>query len=323
LVKQVLSFARGVEGQRVAVDPTHILQDIQKIAIDTFPKSIVVNLGSMKGLWNVMGDATQMHQVFLNLCINARDAMPDGGHLTIIAKNTTVDKTYAAMNPEAQAGPYVVVSVTDTGMGIPQEVRNKIFEPFFTTKEIGKGTGLGLSTTIGIIKSHGGFINLQSEVRKGTTFEIFLPANPDAACEEKGESELTRLPRGNGETILLVDDEEAIRKIAQSTLESFGYRVVLASHGAEAVSLYAQNQKDIAVVLTDMAMPIMDGPSLIIALKTMNPDIKIISSSGFTSTDGTARAVAAGVRHFIPKPYTAESMLKTLHETLHGESHGS
>ncbi len=319
LVRQVLSFARGVAGHRVVVDPVQILKDIQKIAQDTFPKSISFHLAASKNLWSVTSDPTQMHQVFLNLCINARDAMPQGGSLSIQLENAILDDTYAAMNPDSKPGAYVLVRVEDTGTGIPMEVRDKIFEPFFTTKDIGEGTGLGLSTTLGIVRSHGGFINLSSELGSGTKFEVYLPANTSTAALPEPVA-LTQFPVGNGETVLLVDDEEAICKIAKSTLERFGYRVMLAANGAQAVSLYARHQQEIAVVLTDMAMPIMDGATLIVAIKMINPRVRVVGSSGFTSNESMAKVTAAGVRHFIPKPYTAESMLKVLQAALQENS---
>jgi CheY-like chemotaxis protein len=227
-----------------------------------------------------------------------------------------VDEVYAGMNPDAKAGPYVRITVEDTGMGIPREIQERIFEPFFTTKEIGKGTGLGLSTTLGILRSHGGFINLYSEPGKGAKFKVYLPARTTPRVVEQTAVEQTRLARGNGELVLVVDDEESVRFVTQKTLERFGYRVLLAANGAEAVARYAQQRAEIAVVLTDMAMPVMDGPATILALKAMNPAVKIIGSSGHASQGGVAKAVGAGVQHFVPKPYTAETLLKVLADVL-------
>jgi PAS domain S-box-containing protein len=320
LVRQVLTFARGVEGQKIPVNPAHILHEIQKIIRDTFPKNINFSFTPGRDLWTVTGDPTQLHQVFTNLCVNARDSMPEGGILKVTMENAVLDEIYAGMNPDSKPGTYVVVSVTDTGTGIPPAVRERIFEPFFTTKEVGKGTGLGLSTSMAIVKSHGGFINLYSEIGKGSTFKVYLPANTTPQAAETTAIGQTQLPRGNGELILLVDDEEPIRRVAQKTLERFGYHVLLAANGAEAISLYAQQRKKIAVVLTDMAMPIMDGPATIIALKAMNPDVKIIGSSGLAANGGVAKAMDAGVKHFIPKPYTAETMLNTIAKVLHEQA---
>jgi PAS domain S-box-containing protein len=312
LVRQVLTFARGIEGQRVEVDLSGLTREIQNIVRDTFPKSVELRLVRPAGLWNVTGDPTQLHQVLLNLCVNARDAMPNGGLLTVALENTVLDESYVGMNPGAKLGAHVCVRIADNGTGIPPAVRERIFEPFFTTKDLGKGTGLGLSTTLAIVKSHGGFINLYSEPGRGTIFKIYLPANTDQAGSGTADPIRPQFPRGKGELILVVDDEEGIRKVAQKTLERFGYRVVTAQHGADALSVYAKHHGDVAAVLTDMAMPIMDGPALIVALKTMNPGAKIIASSGLNSGGGVAKAMDAGVEHFIPKPYTAEVLLKTL-----------
>jgi PAS domain S-box-containing protein len=319
LVKQVLSFARGVEGERIEINPLHLLRELGIVVRDTFPKSIVFDLRDKLDLRTVTGDPTQLHQVFLNLCVNARDAMPDGGILTVKLQNALLDAKAAAMNPDAHPGAYVAVQVSDSGSGIALEIRDRIFEPFFTTKEFGKGTGLGLSTSLAIVKSHGGFINVDSEPTKGTTFTVYLPANTSKAQPEKVVEDSPQLPAGNGELILVVDDEKSIRHIAQHTLERVGYRVLLAAEGAEALALYAQHSEEIAVVLTDMAMPVMDGPSLIVALRALNPQVQIIGSSGLTSAEALAKSVGKRIRHFLSKPYTAELLLKTLDELLNGQ----
>jgi PAS domain S-box-containing protein len=322
LVKQVLSFARGVEGQRIEVNPAQLLREIRTVVRETFPKSIVVELTAKRNSWSVMGDPTQLHQVFLNLCVNARDAMPDGGGLTIKLENVMLDEAAISDNSDAKPGTYVAVQVADTGCGITPEVRDRIFEPFFTTKALGKGTGLGLSTTLAIVKSHGGFINFTSETGKGTTFLVYLPAETTKTATGEATLESTPLPRGNGELILVVDDEESIRQIARPMLENYGYRVLLASQGEEAVALYARQRHEIAVVITDMAMPIMDGPALITALRSLNPQVRIIGSSGHTSPGGTTQLAGMGIEHFVPKPYPAEVLLKTLHDVLNGTATG-
>jgi CheY-like chemotaxis protein len=318
LVKQVLAFARGVEGKRILLNPVHIINEIQDMIRDTFPKNITFSYNPHRGVWTVEGDPTQLHQVFTNLCVNARDAMPNGGTLKVTIENVVLDQMYADMNPESKVGDYVMVTVADTGSGIPADIRDKIFEPFFTTKEIGKGTGLGLSTTVGILRSHGGFIRVYSEMGKGTTFKAYLPATTTSNGVEDVAVVKNPLPRGNGELLLVVDDEERMRTVVQGTLEQFGYRVLLAANGAEAVALYAQHREQIAIVLTDMAMPVMDGPATIVALKSMNPNLKIIGSSGLPSDGDVAKAAVAGVKHFVPKPYTAETLLKILAEALRG-----
>ena len=318
LVKQVLTFGRGVEGERIPINPKHIAREIKQIVQETFPKSVEFELHAVPDLWPIIGDPTQLHQVLLNLCVNARDAMPNGGKLSIQMENLMVDETYASMNLEARPGPYVVTTVTDTGTGIPKEIQDKIFDPFFTTKEPGKGTGLGLSTTLAIVKSHDGFIQCESEAGRGSTFKVYLPAQPTSTAAGHTTSKQPQLPPGHNELVLVVDDEEPILNLAQQMLKRFGYRVLLAANGVEAVSLYARRQKEIDLVITDMLMPIMDGPATIVALKAINPNVKIIGSSGLVSEGGEAKARQAGIRHFIPKPYTAETMLNTLREVLRG-----
>jgi PAS domain S-box-containing protein len=316
LVKQVLAFGRGVEGERIVVQPKHIAREIKHIVNETFPKSVAFELHSAPGLWTITGDPTQLHQILLNLCVNARDAMPKGGRLRLHLENVMLDEAYASMNLEARPGPHVCLTVDDTGTGIPKEIQEKIFDPFFTTKEPGKGTGLGLSTTLAIIKSHGGFIHCYSEPGKGSTFKVYLPANSTPAVAENVVTGEASLPRGNNKLVLVVDDEEPIRKLAQRALERYGYRVLLAADGNEALSLYRVRQNEIDVVITDMVMPNLDGPATIAALQAVNPNIKIIGSSGLALDGYEAAANKVGVRHFIPKPYTAETMLLTLHDIL-------
>ena len=318
LVRQVLSFARGVEGERLLVQPSHLLDDIEQIIRQTFPKNVEFRLSHPRSLWAVEGDPTQLHQVFMNLCVNARDAMPKGGALTVTMKNVVLDATYAGMNPEAKPGKYVVIKVADTGHGIAPEVREKIFEPFFTTKEVGKGTGLGLSTTATIVRSHGGFIVVSSEVGRGSAFEVYVPAADSRSVSRppQANGQTKPVPRGNGELILVVDDEAAIRQITKSTLETFGYSVLLADDGAQAIGLFAQRRDDISLVLTDMMMPIMDGPTLISALHRIAPSVRVIAASGLHSGGDVARAALAGAVHFLAKPYTAEAMLTLIGTVL-------
>jgi signal transduction histidine kinase/CheY-like chemotaxis protein len=310
LVKQVLSFARGVHGERVAVNPATLAYDVVKVMRETFPKSISIDMTAQPDVWTFMGDATQVHQVIMNLCVNARDAMPNGGAIRVVVENTILDQTYAAMASDARPGPYVLVRVADTGVGIPEDVRDRIFEPFFTSKELGKGTGLGLSTSLAIVKSHDGFLTVESEVGVGTTFTVYFPADMSTISEEYEAARPTPA-RGNGELILVVDDELAIRQMVERTLVAFGYRVVLAANGAEAVSIYAEQDGRIAAVLTDMAMPIMDGPAMVVALRALDPHVTVIGSSGLDG-GSIGRARTGAFAHFVPKPYTAEALLTTL-----------
>jgi CheY-like chemotaxis protein len=242
--------------------------------------------------------------------------MPRGGTLTITASNLILDAQSAGTSPEAQAGPYVLLQVTDTGVGIPPEMRERIFEPFFTTKELGKGTGIGLATVHTIVKSHGGFVTVDSEVGRGTTFKIHLPADPALRTSDTQHPFNVALPRGRDELVLVVDDEASIRDITKQTLEAFGYRAIIASDGAEAVALYAMHAQEIAVVLTDMMMPILDGPAAIQVLMRLNPSVRIIAASGIDSGENVAKAASAGVKDFLLKPYTAETLLTLVREVL-------
>lgn len=316
LVKQVLSFARGVDGQRLSVRLEDVWQGIEKVIRDTFPKNITFSLKSTSGLYSIDGDSTQLHQVFMNLCVNARDAMPNGGALTISMENIVLDDVYAGLNPIAKAGSYVVVQVMDNGIGIPKNIQERIFDPFFTTKEQGSGTGVGLFTVATIVKNHGGFINLYSEEGRGSTFKVYLPADKFGKPTSKSTPKKGVSERGHGETILLVDDEERVLKVAEKVLTNAGYHVLTAGNGAEALAHYAQHREKISVVLTDMAMPVMDGLATISALKAMNPDVKIIASSGLMSHTFIASIEKLGVKHLVPKPYTAEIMLEVLAEAI-------
>jgi PAS domain S-box-containing protein len=316
LVKQVLSFTRGVEGDRTLVQLKHLVREIQQVMKETFPKSIDVSTHIPQNLWTVYGDATQLHQVLMNLCVNARDAMPNGGNLTIYAENFLVDKNYAKMHIDAREGAYVVITVADTGIGIDREILDRIFEPFFTTKEFGKGTGLGLSTVLGIVKSHGGFVSVYSEVGRGSEFKVFLPAQQTPEISEEREMEF---PSGNGELILVVDDEDSIRDITKTSLETYNYKAITASDGIEAIALYAEHRDEISVVLTDMLMPSMDGLTTIRTLKKINPNVKIIAVSGLASTDKVNAAIDIGVKAFLPKPYTAKQLLQTIGAVKNGK----
>jgi CheY-like chemotaxis protein len=317
LVKQVLSFARGIEGKRIPMQVGHLLLEIEQIAKRTFPKSIEIDTDiPVRDLWTVCADATQLHQVFVNLCVNARDAMPDGGTLFLAAENFFVDVNYTRMNLEAKVGSYVVVTIADTGIGIPPPVLERIFEPFFTTKEVGKGTGLGLSTVIGIVKSHSGFIEVESEVEKGSQFKVYLPTVNETATQPALD---LAMPGGGGELILVVDDEPSMREITKTSLESHNYRVIAANDGIDAIALYARYKDQISLVLMDLMMPSMDGLTAIRTLQKINPQVKIIASSGLISSVELAEAAGIGVKTFLSKPYTAKELLDALHGVLSGD----
>ncbi|NJD52934.1 MAG: PAS domain S-box protein [Candidatus Methanoperedens sp.] len=315
LMKQVMSFAKGVEGERNTLQVVQLISEIRQIAKETFPRNIDIRTDIPKAIWNISGDSTQLHQILMNLCVNARDAMPDGGILRFCAENILIDEDYAHINIDAKIGPYIVITVSDTGTGIPPGILDRIFEPFFTTKEPGKGTGLGLSVALGIVKSHSGFITAYSEVGKGTAFKVYLPAITTAETI-KAQEHQHELPAGHGESILVVDDEDQIREITRKTLETYGYRVITANDGKEAIALYSQHGEEIKLVLMDMMMPVMDGPVSIQELYKTNPEVKIIAVSGLTEKDKTAKTDDIQVQAFLMKPYTAEKLLNTIYDVL-------
>ncbi|MFI5251125.1 MAG: PAS domain S-box protein [Bacteroidota bacterium] len=316
MVQQVLTFTRGVDGEKIMLQPAHLIQEIEKIVRETFSRTIRIQVRLVKDLWMLQADATQLHQVMMNLCVNARDAMPSGGTLLVEADNVTLDEAFARMHVDAKPGPYVNITVSDNGIGIDPEVIDKIFEPFFTTKEIGKGTGLGLSTVLAIVKSHKGFINVYSEVGKGTKFKVYLPAIISPATREATTRKHVELPAGKGETVLVVDDETSICEITKETLENYGYKAMIANDGNEAIALFTQHKNKIGAVLTDMMMPNMDGPSTIKALRKINPRIKIIAASGLITQDKLSEPSVTGVQAFLQKPYTTEKLLTTLRDVL-------
>ncbi len=320
MVGQVLSFARGVEGRRLQVPAHRLLADLQKLAGETFPRSIAIRTTVQPDLPPIAGDPTQLHQVLLNLAVNARDAMPDGGSLHFHAERFMVDELAEAVTQELGPGEYVLLTVEDSGIGIPADQLERVFDPFFTTKELGKGTGLGLSTSLAIVRSHGGALRAYSEPGKGTTFRIYLPA-ANASHVAARDTEAVELPRGAGELVLVVDDEASVREITRQTLEAFGYRVLVASDGAEAVAVYATHTTEVALVLTDMMMPVMDGVTMIHVLRRMNPQLRIIAASGLVANSSVARASGAGVRHFLPKPYTAQTLLTLMRTVLSETEH--
>ncbi|MFN0139538.1 MAG: PAS domain S-box protein [Pyrinomonadaceae bacterium] len=311
LVKQVLTFARGMAGERMPVQLKHIVKEIVGVLKETLPKSIVLDFKIEPELWTIAADPTQIHQVLMNVCINARDAMPAGGRLGITAANTAVDEGYARLNIDAEPGNYVMLSVTDTGTGISPDVVERIFDPFFTTKDIGKGTGLGLAIAMTIVKSHGGFINVYSEIDKGSRFSIYLPSSEVAREKSQVESG-SSLPRGNGELILIVDDEENIRNATKAMLQQFGYAAITASDGVEALAIYSERSDQIHAVITDIAMPGMDGAALVRSLRERDPQTRMIAMSGLLNEEQTAELRDLDVEHFLLKPFTAETLLKTL-----------
>jgi PAS domain S-box-containing protein len=310
LVTQILSFARGAEGKNTAIQVHNVITEIQQIVRQTFPKNIETIFNYAESLAPIEADSTLIHQVLMNLCVNARDGMPNGGILTVSTENLKIDENSAKIHMDARPGDYIAISVTDTGIGIPPELIDRIFEPFFTTKDIGKGTGLGLSTSLGIIKSHGGFIKVNSEVGKGTCFKIYLPSTD---TYETQPQPIAKLESGSNELILIVDDETSIRAITSTTLETYNYRIITAGDGIEAIATYAERKNDIDVILLDLMMPSLDILTTVRTIYKLNPHVRIIAMSGLVANEQTTQTLQeCGVMAFLQKPFTVEHLLRTL-----------
>ncbi len=317
IVRQILTFARGAEGDRGPVSLRHLIGEMVRMAVGTFPRVIEVRERVTKGLWMVRGDATQLHQVLLNLSVNARDAMVSGGVLTFGASNVVLDDAAVQGQPGLKAGPHVRIEVRDTGIGIPPGILDRIFEPFFSSKPHGKGTGLGLSTVLGIVRDHGGAITVASVPGQGSCFTVLLPAvGADESAQVEPERSLTR---GRGQLVLLVDDESSILRVGETVLKRFGYRVTTASNGREALDLLDRHGKEVEVVVSDLMMPGMSGLELLAEIRRRRPGLPCVAASGLMGANDADRAEQLriiGVSRFLTKPYAVESILAVLEESL-------
>lgn len=318
MVQQVLAFARGQGTKRSRIDLGVVAREVREVLRNTFPKNVELVIDEAPGLWRVDGDATQLHQVLVNLCVNARDAMPRGGRILIMLCNEL-----ARAEPGNEAKRLVHLRVIDGGVGIAPEHLDRLFDPFFSTKEAGQGTGLGLPTVLRIVESHGGTVDVESSSAQGTNFHIRLPAAPAGSPSEAPPSSTKRLPRGGGELVLLVDDEESIRFVAKMTLERFGYRVLVASQGEEALRLHRERACEIDLVLTDVSMPLMDGPTLVRELRGLNPEILVVASSGIATNDQHFEEHDSAKTIFLPKPYSSSLLLETVRTALERRSKGA
>ena len=311
MVKQLLTFAKGVEGERLLIQPKHLLKEVLKIIKSTFPKSIEVHTNIGKDLWTIQGDATQLHQVLLNLCVNARDAMPMGGTLTLEAENAVIDSTFVSTMHDSKAGQYVVCRVIDSGTGMDHAVLDRIFEPYFTTKALNLGTGLGLSTSLGIIQSHGGFVQVYSVTEQGSTFSVYLPVHEIiqvASAPVVEESDF----QGNGELILIVEDEAEIRSVLCEVLSELNFRSVSANDGADALAQVADHKKELRLVITDVHMPNMEGSAFVKVLRRMMADVPIIVMSGHLEERAINEFNNLGVMAFLNKPFSQDDLVKIL-----------
>lgn len=302
IIRQLLLFGRGVEGAQVELDLRFLLKETTKILRETFPRSIQVRLDLPDELSPIVGDATQLHQVLMNLCVNARDAMTDGGVLTLTVENVELDERALRAFPGGKPGPYVRLRVEDTGCGIPAEMLERIFDPFFTTKPVGQGTGLGLSTAQGIVRAHHGFVEVATEVGRGTRFTVLFPAGAPSLKPTLAPISVRSEP-GQQQLLLVVDDEEEIRELLRTTLERSGYQVVTACDGAEAISVFGRRHGEIAGVLVDMMMPFIDGAAAIAALRKIDPSIPVVAFSGMPGQREVAERAAGGRVIFLGKPF--------------------
>jgi signal transduction histidine kinase/ActR/RegA family two-component response regulator len=315
IIKQLLTFSRGIGGDRGIVQLRHLVKEMAGIMRETFPREIAIVEVADAELWPVVADATQLHQVLMNLCVNARDAMPGGGALRLAADNVQLGETEAGLHAEAKPGRYAVLTVADSGHGIPREIISRIFEPFFTTKEIGKGTGLGLSTAVGIVRSHGGFVVVDSEPGRGTKFRVFLPA-AEGADRAAPTSVADHSPGGKQELILVVDDEPAIRATLRHLLERHHYAVLTAAHGLEALEALQRERENVRLILTDVMMPVMGGIPLIRAAQALVPTVKIVATTGLDDQGRRAELGALGVAEILMKPFNTPEILAALRRHL-------
>ena len=314
LVRQLLSFARGASGEHQLIEPRKVLKEVGDLAEVTFPKAIHVSVDLTDALWPIQANSTQIHQVILNLCVNARDAMPKGGELILTAANRTLDAAAAAEIADARPGNFLAIEVSDNGEGIPPDVLKRIWDPFFTTKGEGKGTGLGLSTVRGIVQQHDGFVTVRTRAGHGTRFTVFLPAATDVRNGE-GRTEQAKAARGRDELILVVDDDDGVRTMADQILRHNGYRTITACDGAEAIAVFALRASEVQLLLTDLEMPILGGPALAKALRRIRPDLRIIAMSGAASRRSSATHKEF-TSSYIAKPFQAETLLSLVRATL-------
>jgi signal transduction histidine kinase/ActR/RegA family two-component response regulator len=318
LVKQMVTFARGSSEKNSSVPLRHLIQEMAGIARSTFPKNIEVQRHFPAELWNVEGNATELHQILLNLCVNSRDAMPNGGLLVMSADNMVLSEQHLPANSGALPGSYVMMSVSDTGSGIPPEVRSRLFEPFFTTKSPGKGTGLGLSTVASIVKRHKGFIEVKSEVGKGTEFKTFIPAVP-VVVPSSPDAESSSLPFGHGELILFVDDEKSILEVGKTALENYGYAVIAANNGLEAVACFELHKQQISLIVMDTDMPYLDGLGATQTIRKTVADMPIILATANPDNAILARPELAHIP-CLAKPYAIPDLLREVAQVLRGTS---
>ncbi|MDA1353784.1 MAG: ATP-binding protein [bacterium] len=316
LVKQILTFSRGVEGEKVQMQLKYLVHELDGFIRETFPKGVEVCTDVERDLWAILGDTTQIHQILLNLCVNARDAIDKTGTIELSVRNEMVANR-SFMGRKLKDGPYICITVKDDGQGISSEIADKIFEPFFTTKEFGKGTGIGLSTVMAVVRNHNGYIEFDTDINKGTTFRVYLPAIESKSRLIRNDKPDDEIPSGDGELVLIIDDEKSLRDITKSTLENYGYKVLTAVNGKTGLSQFATHQKRIDVVIVDMMMPVMDGQEVIRKIRELS-NVPIVGVTGMILPEFGKQIELERdmVNGFLFKPYTGELLLTTLSEVL-------
>ena len=316
MVRQLLGFAKGSDGEEwVVLRPKQLVDEIGQLMARTFPKHIELELDADVHLPLLIGDATLLHQVLLNLCVNARDAMPHGGKLLVCARFVVVDEVLANNVPDAEAGPYVAFEVRDTGIGMSPETMDRMFDPFFSTKPLRKGTGLGLSTVAGIVKGHNGFVLVSSREGHGTSIVVHLPINREDSIPENREIATVPL-RGQGEYILWVEDDGAVRNTVKRALEKLNFRPIIARNGLDGLEKLQVYQDDICVVISDLDMPEMGGRELVEKIKGFLPDMPIVVSSGRLDDIERDALTSMGVSMFLDKPFTDAELQQVLFDVL-------
>jgi CheY-like chemotaxis protein len=317
LTRQLLMFSRKNVMQRVHLDLREVVENIAKMLQRLIGEPITLRFESPEELPLVYGDAGMIEQVLMNLSVNARDAMPRGGTLSISVEALSIDSAYVEMHPESRTGSFVRLRVCDTGTGMDAATLCRIFEPFFTTKEIGKGTGLGLATIYGIVKQHDGWLEVNSEPGKGSTFDVFLPATEERIVSGQIEHDPTAPVAGGTETILIVEDEQILREMARDILQDCGYRILEASTGREALEVWRQSASEIELLLTDLVMPDgISGLDLAERLLADRPGLKIIFNSGYSPIEINTKLLSRSQAHFLQKPYTHTTLTKTVRDCL-------
>ena len=316
LVKQLLLYSRGIDGQPSDVDLSEEVRSAIRLVTETFPKHIDVRLNLPSDKSPIRADPTQLQQVVLNLCVNARDAMPESGTLTLSVERVELDEEARLTNPNARPGVYAVLAVADTGTGIPADVLDNIFDPFFTTKPLGQGSGLGLSTVQGIVAAHGGFVEVRTQPDGGSQFSVYFPSAPSVA-QRAATADLTPPPhRGNGQLILVVDDEKIVGEMTQRLLHANGYTVLRADGGLQAIEIFSRKRESICAVLTDLCMPQLDGFATIQRLAELDENVRVLAVSGLEQLRDKALNTSPVVRRFLAKPWQKNQLLAALHEVL-------